>query len=234
MAGLDLSKNAGGVPIGVWIVGGTVVVGGTYFFIRNRKNASTAANQLAQNQAAVSAQTAATTPAPSGDFSTDQAEAIYSDIRNLQGQETQFAGTASSLSNQLTTTGTTLGNEISGVGQQVAKIPAGPTGATGSPGPPGPAPAPAPPPRPSAPPPPRPTPTPPSYHVAQVKSDGKHSLQYYASAYGTSMANILAATARSESSDYNSPSSLLHKYVTKGQWGNVVPSGYTLYVPYYR
>lgn len=228
MAEFNLSTKAAGAPVWVWVVGGTVTVGGAWFFIRNRKAKTASANQVAQNQAAVTAASAATSPVPSGDFSTDQAEAIYSDIRNLQGQETQFAGTASNLSNQLTSTGASLGSQISSVGQQVSKIPAGPTGATGSPGPPGPTPAPPPPP------PPPPRPPAPSYHEAVVKTDGKHSLNFYASAYGTSLANILAATKRSESSDYNSASSLLHKYVNKGAWSNVVPAGYTLYVPYYR
>lgn len=207
MAELDLSRKAGGVPIWVWIFGGTVIGGGAWVVIRNRQK-SKAASQVAENQAAV---TANTTPATSGDFSTDQAEAIFSDIRNLQGQETQFAGTASNLSNQLT-----------GVSQQVSQIPSGPTGATGPPGPPGPAPAPVPT---------RPSPT---LHYAQVKTDGKHSINFYASEYGASLANILAQTAKSEPSDYNSPNSALHKYIVKGAWSNVVPAGYTLFVPYYR
>lgn len=224
MAEMNLNGKAGGLPVWAWVVGGTVVVGGAYFFIKNRQ-ASKAASTLAQQNATTAA---SYTPATSGGFSTDQAEAIYSDIRNLQGQETQFAGTASNLSNQLTSTGASLGNQISGISQQIGKIPSGPPGPAGPPGQPGPPPAPPPPP---PPPPPRPRPV---YHIAQVRTDGHHSLQFYASEYGTSMANILAATARSESSDYNRPSSALHKYVVKGRWSNVVPGGFTLYVPYYR
>lgn len=229
MAEMSLSKKAGGLPVGVWVVGGTVLVGGIWFYIR-RKNQANSANQLAANQAATSA-TSAGTPATSGDFSTDQAEAIFSDIRNLQGQETQFADTASNLSNQITSTGTSLGNQITNVGQTISKIPAGPPGPQGPAGTPGQQGNPGPP---APPPPPPPVRPPPQQHTAQVRTDGKHSLQFYASAYGTSMANILAATAKSESSDYNSKNSALHKYVTKGQWGNVVPAGYTLYVPYVR
>jgi hypothetical protein len=218
MAEFDLSKKAAGAPVWVWVVGGTALFGGAWMIIRKRK-AATAASQVAQNQAGVNA---ATTPGTSGDFSTDQAEAIFSDIRNLQGQETQFAGTASNLSNQITSTGAALGSQITGVGQQVANIPGGPPGPAGPPGPSGP---------PPVPPPVRP---PPQRHVAQVKTDGHHSLNYYASEYSTSLASILGQTAQSESSDYNSPNSALHKYIVKGGWSNVVPAGYTLYVPYFR
>lgn len=227
MAEMSLSKKAGGMPVWVWIVGGAVFVGGAWFLIRKRQ---AAANTASQN--ATAATTAATTvPATSGDFSTDQAQAIFADIRDLQGQESQFAGTASNLSNQITSTGTSLGNQITGVGQQVAKIPAGPPGPAGTPGTQG---NPGPPGPPPAPPPPPPVRPPPAYHEAVVHTDGRRSLQFYASEYGTSMANILAATRRSEPSDYNSASSKLHKYITKGQWANVVPAGYTLYVPYVR
>lgn len=221
MAEMDLNKSAGGLPIWAWVVGGTVVVGGAYFLIK-RKQASAAASATTQSAAT------ATVPATSGDFSTDQAEAIFSDIRNLQGQETQFAGTASNLSNQIASTGTSLSNQISGVGQQVSKIPSGPAGPPGPAGTPGTQGNPGPP---GAPAPVRPQPV---FHEAQVRSDGKHSLQFYASEYGTSMNNILAATAQSEPSDYNRPKSPLHQYVVKGKWSDVVPAGFTLYVPYYR
>lgn len=221
MAEFDLSKKAGGAPVWVWVIGGTVAVGGAYFLIRKRSQANSA-NQLAQNQQAVSSM-----PATSGDFSTDQAEAIFSDIRNLQGQETQFADTASNLSNQLTTTGASLG-------QQISKIPSGPPGPPGPAGTPGSQGNPGPPGPPAPPPPPPVRPPSPQLHYAVVHTDGRRSLQFYASQYGTSMAQILQATARSEPSDYNRASSLLHKYVVKGQWGNVVPAGYTLYVPTYR
>lgn len=218
MAEFNLSKSAGGVPVWVWIVGGTVTVGGAYFIIRGRQQKN-AASQATSTQG-----TAPTTPATSGDFSTDQAEAIFSDIRNLQGQESQFAGTASSLSNQLTATGTSLG-------QQIARIPSGPAGAPGPAGTPGTQGNPGPP-GPPAPPPVRPPS--PQYHEAVVHTDGRRSINFYASQYNTSVGNILAATKRSEPSDYNRASSLLHKYINKGAWSNVLPAGYTLYVPYYR
>lgn len=213
--GLDLGKSVGGAPLGVWVVGGTAVVGGSYYLIRRRKSASSSSASQSGNQP-----TTIYAPATSGDFSTDQAQAIFSDIRNLQGQETTFSDTASQLN-----------QGIAGVSQQISKIPAGPSGPPGPPGPPGPAGTPG------APPPPPPPPPPvyrPTRHIAQVKTDGKHSINFYASAYGTSVGNILGQTAISESSDYNRPSSALHKYVTKAQWSNVVPAGFTLYVPYVR
>ena len=219
---LDLGKNVAGAPIGVWALGGAAAVGVGWFIFR-RKSASTATNNAASSQPATIYQ-----PATSGDFSTDQAEAIYSDIRNLQGQETNFAGTASQLNQGIAGVSgqvTGVSNQVSGVSQQVSNIPAGPIGPQGPAGTPG-TPAPTP-----APGPPRPQPT---THVAQERTDGRHSLQYYASEYGTSMANILAATAKSEPSDYNRASSALHKYVVAGRWANVVPAGFTLYIPYVR
>lgn len=219
---LDLGKPIGGVPLGVWAVGGTAVVGGIWFVMR-RKNSATAA------ATAATAQPTTITPGTSGDFSTDQAESIYSDIRNLQGQETAFSDTASQLNQGIAGVSgqvTGVSNQVTGVSQQINKIPAGPIGPQGPAGTPGTPPPPPPPPRPPVP--------QPTLHMAQVKTDGKHSLQYYASEYGTSMANILGQTAKSESSDYNSPSSALHKYVVKGKWSNVVPAGFTLYVPYMR
>lgn len=206
--GLDLGKSVGGAPLGVWIVGGTAVVGGAWFLMRRRSSSSSSAQSGNQP-------TTIYAPATSGDFSTDQAQAIFSDIRNLQGQETTFSDTASQLN-----------QGIAGVSQQISKIPSGPPGPPGPAGTPG---APAPPP-----PPPPPPVNQPTRHIAQVKTDGKHSINFYASAYGTSVANILGQTAISESSDYNRPSSALHKYVTKGAWSNVVPAGFTLYVPYVR
>ena len=227
MAEFDLSKSVGGAPVWVWVVGGTVAVGGAYFLIRSRS--SKAAASAAQVQAP--AASSVTVPGTSGDFSTDQAEAIFSDIRNLQGQETQFADTASNLSNQITSTGQSLGSQITNVGQEVSKIPAGPPGPPGPAGTPGQQGNPGPP-GPTPPPPVRPPP--PSLHYAQVRTDGKHSLNFYASSYGTSLAMILGQTAKSEPSDYNSPNSKLHQYIRKGAWSDVVPAGYTLYVPYYR
>ena len=214
--GLDLGKPVGGMPIGVWIVGGTAVVGGAWFLIRRKKSASSSSNTAA------TAPTAVYTADTSGGFSQDQAETIYSDIRNLQGQETGFADTASNLDKGIQG----VSNQVTGVSNQINKIPAGPPGLPGPAGTPG------------APPPPPPPPPPPVYHptrhIAQVKTDGKHSLNFYASAYGTPTAAILSQTAISESSDYNRPSSALHKYVVKGAWSNVVPAGFTLYVPYIR
>lgn len=202
--GLDLGKPVGGVPLGVWVVGGTAVAGGAWVLIRRRSAKSSSSSDQSGNQP-----TTIYAPATSGDFSTDQAQAIFSDIRNLQGQETTFTDTASQLS------------------QQISKIPSGPPGPPGPAGTPG---APAPPP--PAPPPSR-TPQP-TRHIAQVKTDGKHSINFYASAYGTSVANILGQTAISEPTDYNKPTSALHKYITKGAWSNVVPAGFTLFVPYVR
>ena len=223
--GLDLGKPVGGVPVGVWVVGGTAVVGGAWFLMRRKSSSSSSSTQSGNQPTTIYA------PATSGDFSTDQAQAIFSDIRNLQGQETTFSDTASQLnqgiagvSNQVTG----VSNQVTNVGQQIGKIPAGPSGPPGPPGPAG---------TPGAPPPPPPPPPPvyrPTRHIAQVPTDGKHSINFYASAYGTSVANILGQTAISESSDYNRPSSALHRYVTRGAWSNVVPAGFTLYVPYVR
>lgn len=214
--GLDLGKSVGGAPLGVWVVGGTAVVGGGYFLIRRRKSSSSSSASQSANQP-----TTIYAPATSGDFSTDQAQAIFSDIRNLQGQETTFSDTASQLNQGIAG----VSNQVTGVSQQINKIPSGP------PGPPGPAGTPG---APAPPPPPPPPVYRPTRHIAQVKTDGKHSINFYASAYGTSVGNILGQTAISESSDYNRPSSALHKYVTKGAWSNVVPAGFTLYVPYVR
>lgn len=210
--GLDLGKNVGGVPLAIWVVGGTAVVGGAWIYFRH-KSSSTANNNAAPQPATV------TQPATSGDFSTDQAEAIFSDIRNLQGQETGFSDTASQLNQGIAG----VSNQVTGVSQQVSNIPAGPIGPQGPAGNPG---SPAPPP-----PPPTPQPT---KHIAQVKTDGKHSLNFYASEYGAAMANILAQTQASEPSDYNSPKSALHKYIVAGHFSNVVPAGYTIFVPYVR
>lgn len=221
---LDLGKKVGGAPIGVWVLGGTAVVGGIWFYMR-RKSAAAAA---ASTTAASTTPTTVYQPGTSGDFSTDQAESIYSDIRNLQGQETNFTDTASQLNQGIAGVSgqvTSVSNQVTGVSNQVSGIksgPVGPPGPAGSPGAPAPAPI-------QAPPPPRPTP-----HIAVVKTDGKHSLNFYASEYGTSLANILGQTAKSEPSDYNRSSSALHKYVVGGHWSNVVPAGYTLYVPYVR
>lgn len=244
---LDLGKKVAGAPIGVWAVGGTAVIGGIWFYIRNKKAAAANAANAANSS---TTSTTGTAPATSGDFSTDQAESIFSDIRNLQGQETNFSDTASQLnqgiagvsgqvtgvSNQVTGVGNQVSgvaNQVSNVGNEVSHIPAGPPGPPGPAGTPGaPAPQPPPPPRPQpvqAPPPPRPT-----QHMGVVHTDGKHSIDFYASAYGASVGNILAATAKAEPSDYNRASSLLHKYIVRGKWNYELPAGYTLYVPYIR
>lgn len=212
-ANLDLGKSVGGVPLGVWVVGGTAAVGGIWVVMKRRSSKTANAN-------AAGTPTTIYAPATSGDFSTDQAQAIFSDIHNLQGQEVNFSNTASQLNQGISG----VSNQVTGVSQQIGKIPAGPPGPPGPAGVPGAAPPPI-----QAPPPPQPT-----QHEAVVHTDGSHSLQYYASEYGTSMANILAATARSEPSDYNRASSKLHQYIVRGKWSNEVPAGYTLYVPYVR
>lgn len=218
---LDLGKDVAGAPLGVWVLGGTALGGGIWVLMKRRSSKS------ASSSGSSSQPTTIYSPATSGDFSTDQAEAIYSDIRNLQGQETGFADTASNLQKGITG----VSNQVTGVSQQISKIPAGPIGPQGPAGVPGaPAPSPAPPP-PPPPPPPRPQPT---WHEAVVHTDGKRSMNFYASEYGTSVAQILGPTQQSEPSDYNSPKSALHKYIVQGKWNYEVPAGYTLYVHYLR
>jgi hypothetical protein len=243
---LDLGKNVAGAPLGVWVVGGTAAVGGVWYFMRRKANSKAANSSTNANQPAT-----IYAPATSGDFSNDQAQAIFSDIRNLQGQEVAFTDTASQLNrglagfgsqisgvgNQVTGVSnqvTGVGNQVSGVSQQISKIPAGPIGPPGPAGVPGAAPPPPPPPPPPRPAPPPPRPPQPTPHMAVVRTDGTKSLNYYASAYGTARNSILAQTARSEPSDYNSPSSRLHQYIVRGAWSDVLPAGYTLYVPYVR
>lgn len=204
-SGAGVGKTWKGLPIGVWAVVGAGGVGTLYFLWKRR------------GSAAASAPAAATpSPAPSGmPASSDQTQAIYADIRNLQGQETGFSNTATSLQN-------TLGSQIQGVATQVSQIPAGPAGPAGPSGTPGQAGPPAPVSRPAP---------PPIQQEAKVTSNGTYSLANLAAWNNSSVAGILAHTRNAEPSDSYSTTSRLYKYFTAGRWNDPIPKGYVIWIP---
>lgn len=75
----NLGKKKSGVPLWVWIVGGTVVVAGAYFFLKNRNSSS--ANAANQQQS-----TAVPTDNPAG-LSTQQYESLLAQLRDIQSSE---------------------------------------------------------------------------------------------------------------------------------------------------
>lgn len=75
----NLGRKKSGVPLWVWIVGGTVVVAGAYFFMRNRNASANAANQQSQS-------TPVPTDNPAG-LSTEQYESILAQLRDIQSSE---------------------------------------------------------------------------------------------------------------------------------------------------
>lgn len=197
-----------GFAIPTWaIVVGTVALGaGGFLWWRGRKNAQAAASSTA---------TGAPPVVDTSGLATDQAEALYAQIRDIQGQESTTLQNVQGVSGQVT-----------GVSQQVSNIPSGPAGAPGPAGPPGPTgPAPTPPPAP------KPTSTP-HYNLTWHTIPGHPvTLSQLAQWNHSSVAGIIAQTRIGEATDTSSPRSKLKQYLDRGNWNAIIPPGYTLYIP---
>jgi len=75
----ELGKKKSGIPLWVWIVGGTVVLAGGYMLWKNRKSSASSSQQQ-------SSSTPVPTDIPAG-LSTEQYESILAQLRDIQGQE---------------------------------------------------------------------------------------------------------------------------------------------------
>lgn len=73
----NLNQKKSGIPLWLWIVGGTVVVAGAYFFIRNRGSKSSTPQPQTNT---------VPTDNPAG-LSTEQYESLLAQLRDIQSSE---------------------------------------------------------------------------------------------------------------------------------------------------